>query len=84
MSLVPYVVEQTSRGERSYDIYSRLLKDRIIFSTDKDLRFYLMNYIEKKGIMDPKALNQWKFIPEEWTVPAAKHDYEYLFGVVNK
>ena len=30
-SLVPYVVEQTSRGERSYDIYSRLLKDRIIF-----------------------------------------------------
>lgn len=31
MSLVPYVVEQTSRGERSYDIYSRLLSDRIIF-----------------------------------------------------
>lgn len=31
MSLVPYVVEQTSRGERSYDIYSRLLKERIIF-----------------------------------------------------
>ena len=31
MSLVPYVIEQTSRGERNYDIYSRLLKDRIIF-----------------------------------------------------
>lgn len=31
MSLVPYVIEQTSRGERSYDIYSRLLEDRIIF-----------------------------------------------------
>lgn len=31
MSLIPYVIEQTSRGERSYDIYSRLLKDRIIF-----------------------------------------------------
>ncbi len=31
MSLIPYVVEQTSRGERSYDIYSRLLKERIIF-----------------------------------------------------
>ena len=31
ISLVPYVIEQTSRGERSYDIYSRLLKDRIIF-----------------------------------------------------
>jgi len=31
MSIIPYVIEQTSRGERSYDIYSRLLKDRIIF-----------------------------------------------------
>ena len=31
MPLIPYVIEQTSRGERSYDIYSRLLKDRIIF-----------------------------------------------------
>ena len=31
MSLVPYVIEQTSHGERSYDIYSSLLKDRIIF-----------------------------------------------------
>ncbi len=31
MALIPYVVEQTSKGERSYDIYSRLLKDRIIF-----------------------------------------------------
>ena len=31
MSLVPYVIGQTSRGERSYDIYSRLLKERIIF-----------------------------------------------------
>ena len=33
--LVPYVVEQTSRGERSYDIFSRLLKDRIIFIGDE-------------------------------------------------
>ena len=35
MSVVPYVIEQTSRGERSYDIYSRLLKDRIIFLGDE-------------------------------------------------
>ncbi|MBE7013439.1 MAG: ATP-dependent Clp endopeptidase proteolytic subunit ClpP [Ruminococcaceae bacterium] len=35
MSLVPMVVEQTTRGERSYDIYSRLLKDRIIFLSDE-------------------------------------------------
>lgn len=35
MSLVPYVIEQTSRGERSYDIYSRLLNDRIIMLTEE-------------------------------------------------
>ncbi len=35
MPLVPYVIEQTGRGERSYDIYSRLLKDRIIFLADE-------------------------------------------------
>ncbi|MCL1995636.1 MAG: ATP-dependent Clp endopeptidase proteolytic subunit ClpP [Defluviitaleaceae bacterium] len=35
MALIPYVIEQTSRGERSYDIYSRLLKDRIIFLSEE-------------------------------------------------
>jgi len=35
MSLVPYVIEQTSHGERSYDIYSRLLKDRIVFLSEE-------------------------------------------------
>lgn len=35
MALVPYVIEQTSKGERSYDLYSRLLKDRIIFLGDE-------------------------------------------------
>lgn len=35
MSVIPYVIEQTSRGERSYDIYSRLLKERIVFLGDE-------------------------------------------------
>ena len=35
MSFVPYVVEQTSRGERSYDIFSRLLNDRIVFLSEE-------------------------------------------------
>jgi 2',3'-cyclic-nucleotide 2'-phosphodiesterase/3'-nucleotidase len=60
------------------------LKGRILFSTDKDLRYYLMQYIEKKGVIEPYALGQWKFIPEEWVEPAAKRDYEYLFGKVEK
>lgn len=44
MSFVPIVVEQTSRGERSYDIYSRLLKDRIIFVTG-EINDYMANLI---------------------------------------
>lgn len=56
------------------------LKERILYSTDKDLRFYLMQYIEQKGVIDPQAWGQWKFIPEEWAVPASRRDYELLFG----
>ena len=57
-------------------IPKRELKSRIVTSTEKDLRYYLMKRIEEKKQLDPKPLNQWKFIPEEWTVPAAKRDYE--------
>lgn len=60
------------------------LKERIISSTDKDLRYYLMQYIERKNIIEPRALNQWKLIPEGWTTPASKRDYELLFGKVKK
>ena len=56
------------------------LAKRIVFSTDKDLRYYLMKRIEEVKVLNPAPLNQWRFIPEEWTVPAAKRDYELLFG----
>lgn len=56
------------------------LKARILSSTDKDLRYYLMQYIEQKQVIEPRALNQWKLIPEEWTIPAAKRDSLLLFG----
>lgn len=56
------------------------LSKRIVYSTDKDLRYYLMKRIEEVKVLDPKPLNQWKFIPEEWTVPASKRDYDILFG----
>lgn len=55
------------------------LTKRIVFSTDKDLRFYLMEYIKKQGTLTPKALNQWRFVPEEWAVPAANRDRALLF-----
>lgn len=56
------------------------LKKRIIFATDKDLRYYLMRYIEAHPVLEPRALHQWKFIPEAWTRPAAARDYRCLFG----
>lgn len=43
-----------------------------------------MQYIERKKVIEPRALNQWKFIPEEWTAPASKRDYEFLFGKVKE
>lgn len=60
------------------------LAKRIVFATDKDLRYYLMQYIEREKVPHPQALNQWKFVPEEWTVPAAKRDYRLLFGEEKK
>ena len=56
------------------------LAKRVVYSTDKDLRYYLMKRIEEVKVLDPKPLNQWKFIPEEWTIPASKRDYDILFG----
>lgn len=56
------------------------LSKRIVFSTDKDLRYYLMKRIEEVKTLHPVALNQWKFIPEAWTTPAAERDYRLLFG----
>lgn len=60
------------------------LTKRIIFATDKDLRYYLMQYIEQEKVLNPPAMHQWKFIPEEWTVPAAKRDYQLLFSEEKK
>lgn len=55
------------------------LAKRIIKSTDKDLRYYLMQYISDKGTLTPKPLNEWKFVPEDIAVPAATRDRELLF-----
>ena len=64
MSLVPYVIEQTSKGERSYDIYSRLLKDRIIFLGEEVVKYHktLTTYVngliragfEITGLIEPE------------------------------
>lgn len=55
------------------------LKNRIVYYTDKDLRFYLMKEIEKAGTVTPKANGNWKFVPDEWTEEAIRRDRERLF-----
>lgn len=48
------------------------LKSRVIWRSELDQRYYLMQEIEKAKIMDPKPLNNWTFIPEKWVKAAAK------------
>ena len=56
------------------------LQSRIIWESPKDQRHYLMEEIKKAGTMNLQAHHNWKFIPEEWTVPAAARDRKLLFG----
>ena len=55
------------------------INERIIYQSPLDLRHYLMEEIERQGTVSPKAGNNWKFVPEEWTIPAAKRDRKLLF-----
>lgn len=56
------------------------LKNRVIWRSELDQRYYLMQEIEKAKTMNPKPLNNWKFIPEKWVKAAAKRDKKILFG----
>lgn len=54
------------------------LDKRIVWSTDKDLRYYLMKAIEEADTISPLPLNQWKFVPTEWVKQAQLRDMELL------
>lgn len=56
------------------------LNKRIIFQSERDQRFYLMQEIEKAGRMNPQPHSNWRFVPEEWTKPAIVRDRKLLFG----
>lgn len=55
------------------------LKSRILSTTDRDFRRYLIKYIQEKDTLVPRPLNHWKFIPEEWANRAIEKDYKILF-----
>lgn len=55
------------------------LASRVAWRSDRDQRYYLMQEIERQGVMDPKPNNNWRFVPEEWVKPAAERDRKILF-----
>jgi 2',3'-cyclic-nucleotide 2'-phosphodiesterase / 3'-nucleotidase len=59
-----------------------MLRERLIASTDRDLRYYILKSIETKKNISPSACNNWKIIPEEWVKAAEKREYPLLFGAV--
>jgi len=56
------------------------LRSRIDYSTDADLRFYMLSYIENRDTITPQPVCQWRFVPEKWTIPAAQRDRKLLFN----
>lgn len=56
------------------------INSRIIWQSEKDLRFYLMQEIERLGTVTPKANDNWRFVPEELAKPAIERDRKLLFG----
>lgn len=59
-------------------IASEQLKHRIVWATDKDLRYYMMQRIRSLKKIHPRPLNLWKFIPEDWAEEAKERDAELL------
>jgi 2',3'-cyclic-nucleotide 2'-phosphodiesterase/3'-nucleotidase len=56
------------------------IANRIISSTDKDLRFHIMKWLKKMKLIYPNQVNNWKVIPEEWWKKATLKDYTLMFG----
>ncbi len=56
------------------------IKERIVFQTDKDLRYYMMKEIERAGRLNPQPHSNWRFVPDEWAKPAIERDKALLFG----
>ena len=64
---------------RGAGIPQRELKNRILTSTEQDLRFYLMQRIIEQKTITPKKLNHWRFVPDEWAPAAIERDRKILF-----
>ena len=59
---------------------STQIKERLIYSSDKDIRFYIMKWIEENKVITPKSLNLWNVIPTDWVREASVRDAALMFG----
>jgi 2',3'-cyclic-nucleotide 2'-phosphodiesterase / 3'-nucleotidase len=66
--------------ERGAGIPAEKFPDRIIYSTQRDLRHYLIHWIEENNVVDPRALNNWEVIPAGWHKNASDREMKLLFG----
>jgi 2',3'-cyclic-nucleotide 2'-phosphodiesterase/3'-nucleotidase len=80
------VVMNSYRGNGGGDLLTRgaglskaQIEQRIVSRTELDLRHYLIEEIRQLGTVTPQAGKNWKFVPEEWTKPAAERDRRLLF-----
>ncbi|MDR2887671.1 MAG: bifunctional metallophosphatase/5'-nucleotidase [Bacteroidales bacterium] len=65
---------------RGAGIHKEDLMKRVVTSTDRDLRYYMIEYIKAQKEITPEALNNWKLVPEKLVAGARKRDYVLLFG----
>ena len=56
-----------------------LLNHRIVYQSKRDLRYYIIQEIEKMGHVNPQANNNWRFVPVEWAKPALERDRNLIF-----
>ncbi len=56
------------------------LFSRVLDSTEKDLRYYMMKWIENQNVVSPQLLNNWKVVPEKWWQKGKEKDFKILFG----
>lgn len=56
------------------------LRKRLIASTDRDLRYYILKSIEAKKIINPLTVNNWKIVPENWVTSVRSTEFDLLFG----
>ena len=59
------------------------LASRLLSSTDRDLRYFILKYIEEKKSISPASFNNWKIVPDEWVKTAIPRDYQILFGTTH-